>query len=147
MLAYWNSFLGHLMVQRHQFHLWFPYRDGSKCLLCKKRSIETAWWPLTKLHQCIDEAQEGDHEVEHKHSLQLQLHPRCHGTLTSWKDDNMRHWKHYLSQSIAIKVLFYLFFYSYQLLFCLVAVEIVTENLNVLKCTKIQFLNWQSTFS
>lgn len=52
--------------------------------------------PLTELHQCVDEAQEGDHEVEHKHSLQLQLHPRCHGTLSGRQDDSMRHdGKHY----------------------------------------------------
>lgn len=38
---------------------------------------------LTELHQCIDEAQEGDHEVEYKHRLQLQLHLCCHGVLTS----------------------------------------------------------------
>jgi len=79
-------------------HCW-----NSKCQMSpvkKKKSLETVCRPLTQLHQCIDEAHEGDHEVEHKHSLQLQLHPRCHGSLTRRKDDNVRRGNHYPSQSV-----------------------------------------------
>lgn len=77
------------------------------------RWIKTAWRPLTKLHQCIDEAQEGDHEVEHKHSLQLQLHPRCHGTLTSWEDNLL--WQYVTENITGHKVILT---WDYLIFFC-----------------------------
>lgn len=58
-------------------------------MLPQANCLEPNVHPLTQLHQCIDEAQEGHHEVEHKHGLQLQLHPRCHGDLAIREDGSM----------------------------------------------------------